>query len=252
VIGDLAPVNVFSGLEGQATSEPASLDEAARQFEGMMMKMMIKEMRKSIPDGMFSSSGTEMFEDLFDEQLADQIMSGGRGFGLSESITGNQTAPLSPSMTDFAMLALTNPVPGGDDEPGDPYNIINSERVSSAFGLRADPISGEERHHNGLDIAAPEGTPIQAIEDGVVTFAGERGSYGNLVVVSHPDGRESRYAHCSELWVEPGARVRAGEDIAAVGSTGRSTGPHLHIELLEEGVHIDPSQSPSLSNLGIF
>jgi murein DD-endopeptidase MepM/ murein hydrolase activator NlpD len=252
VIDDLAPVNVFSGLQDQSTSEPASLDDAARQFEGMMMKMMIKEMRKSIPDGLFSSSGTEMFEDLFDEQLADQIMASGRGFGLTESITGAEPTPTTPSMAEFAMLGLSTPhleaTHGSDEASG----LINSERVSSAFGLRSDPFSGEERHHNGLDIAAPEGTPIHAIEDGVVTFAGEQGSYGNLVIVRHGDGRESRYAHCSELWVETGARVRAGEDIAAVGSTGRSTGPHLHIELLENGVQVDPAQSRSLSNLGLF
>jgi murein DD-endopeptidase MepM/ murein hydrolase activator NlpD len=193
-----------------------------------------------------------MFEDLFDEQLADQIMAGGRGFGLSESITGTQSSPVSASVTDFAMLGMTVPGMTGAGLEADLSSVLNNQRLSSAFGLRADPITGEERHHNGLDIAAPEGTPIQSIEDGVVTFAGERGSYGNLVVVQHSDGRESRYAHCSEMWVEPGARVRAGEDIAAVGSTGRSTGPHLHIELLENGVHVNPTQSLSLANLGLL
>jgi len=252
VIDDLAPVNVFSGLQDHSTAEPESLEDAARQFEGMMMKMMIKEMRKSIPDGLFSSSGTEMFEDLFDEQLADQIMSSGRGFGLSDSITGSESTPNTPSMTEFAMLALAVPSLETANQVGTASDLINIERVSSAFGLRSDPFSGEERNHNGLDIAAPEGTPIQAIEDGVVTFAGEQGSYGNLVIVRHADGRESRYAHCSELWVESGARVRAGEEIAAVGSTGRSTGPHLPIELLENGTHVDPAQSLSLSNLGLF
>jgi len=252
VIDDLAPINVFSGLQDQSVAEPASLDDAARQFEGMMMKMMIKEMRKSIPDGLFSSSGTEMFEDLFDEQLAEQIMASGSGFGLSESITGSQPIPTSAEMTNFAMLGLSSSNLERSSAGDGSSSLINSERLSSAFGIRMDPITGEERHHNGLDIAAPEGTPIGAMDDGVVTFAGENGSFGNLVVIEHQDGRVSRYAHCSEVWVEPGARVRAGEDIAAVGSTGRSTGPHLHLELLENGEHLDPEHSPSIANLGLL
>lgn len=113
-------------------------------------------------------------------------------------------------------------------------------RVSSAFGTRTHPISGERHHHAGVDFAAPAGTPVLAAADGVVEFAGQRGGYGNLVVLRHPDGTETRYAHQRDLAVRAGDRVEAGAPLGTVGSTGRSTGPHLHFELRRDGVPVDP------------
>ncbi len=113
-------------------------------------------------------------------------------------------------------------------------------RITSPFGQRHDPIHGQQRQHNGLDIAAPEGSPIQSIHPGVVTFAGDMGTYGKVVVVDHGEGLETRYAHCSELLVEEGERVRPGNVIAKVGSTGRSTGPHLHFEARMGDEPLDP------------
>jgi murein DD-endopeptidase MepM/ murein hydrolase activator NlpD len=114
-------------------------------------------------------------------------------------------------------------------------------RISSGFGTRHDPIHGHVREHKGLDFAAPEGTDIRSVRDGVVSFSGERGGYGNLVIVDHGDGLETRYAHCAELLVEEGQKVGAGARIALVGSTGRSTGPHLHLEARKDGVALDPA-----------
>ncbi len=113
-------------------------------------------------------------------------------------------------------------------------------RLSSRFGIRRDPIHGHHRFHRGMDIAAPRGTPIGAAGEGTVVFAGHRKGYGNTVIVEHPDGRQTRYAHADRLYVKRGDTVNAGEVIAAVGSTGRSTGPHLHFEVVENGRRVNP------------
>ena len=110
--------------------------------------------------------------------------------------------------------------------------------ITSEFGYRY--IFGETNFHRGLDIAAPEGTAINAAADGTVTFAGERGTYGNLVVITHENGFVTSYAHCSKILVEVGDEVTQGTPVAAVGSTGRSTGPHCHFEVRYENEPIDP------------
>lgn len=111
-------------------------------------------------------------------------------------------------------------------------------RVSSDYGYRF--VFGETNFHQGVDIAAPMGTAISAGADGQVVFAGERGSYGNLVILQHDNGFLSYYGHCSKILVTAGQSVTQGQIIAAVGSTGRSTGPHCHFELRYDGSPIDP------------
>lgn len=114
-------------------------------------------------------------------------------------------------------------------------------RISSRFGDRVDPFTGAHRHHRGVDVAAPEGTPITSLGAGEVVFAGERGGYGLTVEVRSADGRLTRYAHARALGVSVGDRVSPGDVIAEVGSTGRSTGPHVHVEVLEGGIAVDPT-----------
>lgn len=113
-------------------------------------------------------------------------------------------------------------------------------RISSHFGVRRDPVHGRHRFHNGVDIAAAKGSPIGAMGAGTVVFAGWQGGYGNTVVIEHADGRQSRYAHADKLLVKQGETVEAGQTIATVGSTGRSTGAHLHFEVSEQGRRVDP------------
>jgi peptidoglycan hydrolase FlgJ len=116
-------------------------------------------------------------------------------------------------------------------------------RVSSGFGVRHDPMHGRVRRHAGVDIAAPHGTPIAAAAAGKVVFAGRRGGYGNLVEIEHADGQRTRYAHAARLLVKVGDEVKPGQPIATVGSTGRSTGPHLHFEVKKDGARVDPLQA---------
>jgi murein DD-endopeptidase MepM/ murein hydrolase activator NlpD len=119
---------------------------------------------------------------------------------------------------------------------------LNFRRVSSVFGMRYHPILGRWREHRGIDYAARSGTPVRTVGDGVVIFAGWRGSYGNLVEVAHVGGMVTRYAHLRGYagGARPGARVRVGQTIGFVGSTGLSTGPHLHFEMLVNGRYADP------------
>lgn len=132
-------------------------------------------------------------------------------------------------------------VAGGHDHPTtDGLVMPVAGRVGSGYGNRVHPITGEHRLHAGVDIAAPEGTPIVAAADGVVTFAGRRGGYGLLVEVEHADGSTTRYAHQSRIAVSVGDRVTAGARLGDVGSTGMSTGPHLHFELRVDGSPVDP------------
>ncbi len=114
--------------------------------------------------------------------------------------------------------------------------------VSSGFGRRVDPISGRMSMHTGLDFAAPRGTPIYAVGAGVVTFAGRNGAYGNMVEVTHGGGYKTRYAHAHTLNVAKGDLVQKGQEIATVGSTGRSTGPHLHLEVFRNGMAVNPAR----------
>ena len=114
--------------------------------------------------------------------------------------------------------------------------------VSSNFGMRTDPITGRRAWHNGIDIASREGAPVIAMAPGVVTFAGTKPGYGKVVDIDHGGGIKTRYAHQRELSVETGFFVRKGQQIGEVGSTGRSTGPHVHYEIHKNGRSIDPAQ----------
>ncbi len=114
--------------------------------------------------------------------------------------------------------------------------------VTSDYGDRADPFTGEPDNHKGLDIGAPIGTPIYAADSGTVIQASDkRNGYGKCVIIEHSSGFKTIYAHCSELLVTEGQFVSAGQEIAKVGSTGRSTGPHLHFGIYIDGKYVDPT-----------
>ena len=115
-----------------------------------------------------------------------------------------------------------------------------SGRVSSSFGRRKAPKKGASTYHKGMDFAVPTGTAIRATSGGVVTKAGWGSGYGYVVYIRHPDGKESRYGHCSKVLVKAGQSVKQGEKIALSGNTGISTGPHLHFEILVGGSQVNP------------
>lgn len=112
--------------------------------------------------------------------------------------------------------------------------------ISSYFGTRSDPFTGRPQHHNGIDLAGKEGAEVIAVAAGVVTWAGERYGYGNLVEINHGNGHVTRYGHSKDILVQVGEAVRKGQAVATIGSTGRSTGPHVHFEVMRNGRHVDP------------
>jgi len=112
--------------------------------------------------------------------------------------------------------------------------------VTSDFGQRLDPYTAERVMHPGLDIAAEHGKPVHAPSDGVVLFAGPEGGYGNVIVIDHGYGIKSRYGHLAQMLVKAGERVKRGQQVASIGNTGRSTGPHLHYEVRVNGVPQNP------------
>ena len=112
--------------------------------------------------------------------------------------------------------------------------------ISSGYGYRNDPFSGERAFHQGVDIASEKGAPIRAVAAGVVTVSGARAGYGLMVEVNHGKGYVTRYAHALVTMVKTGDRVEKGDVLAVVGSTGRSTGAHLHFEVLLDGKAVDP------------
>jgi len=118
---------------------------------------------------------------------------------------------------------------------------VKNAVLGSSFGPRIDPIAGLRARHDGLDFAAETGAPVVAAADGVVLIAAPHPEFGNMIDIDHGDGLISRYAHLSRIDVVPGSLVRRGDNIGAVGSTGRSTGPHLHFEVRMLGVAQNPA-----------
>ena len=128
---------------------------------------------------------------------------------------------------------------------------VRAGYISSTFGFRKDPFRGRGAFHKGLDFAGVRGSPVLAVAEGVVTFSGKQSGYGNLVEIRHPDGRSTRYGHCERLLVKEGAAVDRGQTIATLGSTGRSTGPHVHFEVLIGGKQVNPIKYVDQTNLVI-
>lgn len=113
--------------------------------------------------------------------------------------------------------------------------------VSSTFGMRHDPFNGSSRMHKGMDYAGPRGTDVYSVGGGVVSFVGSKGGYGNVIEIDHGNGLSSRYAHLDQALVEAGKVIQKADRIALLGNTGRSTGPHLHLEILQNGEAINPT-----------
>jgi len=113
--------------------------------------------------------------------------------------------------------------------------------ISSYYGYRVDPFNGKKTFHHGLDFAGKAGSDVLAVADGIVSWHGTRGGYGEMIEIDHGNGYQSRYAHNKKLVVKLGDRIKKGQAIALMGSTGRSTGPHVHFEILRDGKTVNPA-----------
>jgi murein DD-endopeptidase MepM/ murein hydrolase activator NlpD len=123
------------------------------------------------------------------------------------------------------------------------WPVDGAVRITSGFGPRRDPFDGSRQFHEGVDIATSYGAHVKAVESGIVIEAKRHGGYGNMVLIDHGNGRQTLYGHLRKYAVRQGDNVRRDQVIGEVGSTGRSTGPHLHFEVIENGRPVDPTRA---------
>ena len=241
---------------GILTADPR-LREASRAMESMLLKQIV------VSSGAFKGgegAGSAVRADVFAQTLADALAQGG-GIGLAalleRTLGGQGPAPgtvihrahraqpegLPASCSNLAVHLSPGSPPSGTI-PACPSRWPEAV-MSSPFGTRRDPFTGLPANHSGIDIAAPEGVPVEASAAGVVTAAGPRGGYGLAVEIDHGSGITTLYGHASAILVEPGTRVERGTPVALVGDTGRSTGPHVHFEVRSNGSPVDPRQALS-------
>jgi murein DD-endopeptidase MepM/ murein hydrolase activator NlpD len=255
------------------TASPAAerekLGELAAQFESMLMLEMIKQMRKSLLDdpGEGDGLGRETYSSTIDQELALHLAKAG-GMGLTPALVeswerqqgavapgsivtpaGGRAFPVEPlAVLPAAAAPVSAPrqfpagLPAEGDGTDSGISLEMAGRVSSGYGWRNDPLKGNAKFHRGIDLAARYGTEVPAAAGGTVVAAEAQGSYGLTVVVRHDDGFETRYAHLASLDVKAGQVVGQGQQVGRVGSTGRSTGPHLHFEVTQAGRRVDPEQ----------
>lgn len=252
--------------------ERETLADLAAQFESTLMLEMIKQMRKSLLDEQAEGEGlgNETYSSTIDSELATHLAQAG-GLGLTPVMVDawqRQQAAVRPGTVlerpgglpvgAPAAPAAVAPTPAVSKvsviRPGAAIDAaaatggasdISLEmpgRVTSTYGWRSDPFKGHAKFHGGIDLAARYGTEVPAAAGGTVVSAGEQGGYGLTVVVRHQNGFESRYAHLSSIEVRAGDAVAAGQQVGRVGSTGRSTGPHLHFEVTQAGRRVDPER----------
>lgn len=215
------------------------------------MTQMLREMRRSMLDDEDTKEngfGAEAMTDTADVELGAALSRTG-GIGLTQSllkvferqITGIQDAGGAGRAGSADEADVAGQIAAVSKSSASLLSdVTTSAPVSSKFGWRLDPLSGETKFHQGVDIAVAYGHDVKAAADGIVSFAGVQNGYGNTVVIDHGGGRQTRYAHLSQELVRAGDVVSEGQVLGKSGNSGRSTGPHLHFEMLLNGRPVDP------------
>ena len=232
-------------------ADPKDPKAIATRVQAMFMEIMIKAMEDSVgaEDGLFGSSSTsEIYRGMLREHLGAAIGDKVGGSLKEELEKGMRKASNKlllpeipsqlPDLNQLQSLDALSAVTAGASKAVHSSNwpvsaLPVSGTVTSEVGWRKDPFSGGMKFHKGTDIAAAAGTSIRAAAAGVVVESGVKGGYGNTVVIKTDDGRRMLYGHNSQNFVRVGDRVELGAPIAAVGATGRATGPHVHFEVME-------------------
>ncbi len=210
------------------------LRKACEEFESVFTYEMLKSMRKGIQkcDLFSGGQGEEIYESMLDQELSKN-MAGKGSNSLSEI--------LYQQLKGIAGITESNAETGTKDTSLPVWPVENA-RVSSSYGWRKDPFTGESKFHQGLDLAADRGTEVKAAMSGKVQITDNQDGYGKMVVLDHGQGFTTLYAHNDDVMVKAGDWVTKGTAIAKVGSTGRSTGPHLHFEVRRDGKKLDPEE----------
>ncbi|GAB6183175.1 M23 family metallopeptidase [Thermodesulfovibrio hydrogeniphilus] len=233
-----SPINKNQSQAEQISS--TQLKELSKKIETLFLNELLKIMLSNTSFAKDRTTSTYMTVVIPEiaQMMAEREIGIGRYLTESptfiRSISKNQKIELSPSnktVNDEKDSNISLPKKISLPVPG---------RLTSSFGMRLDPIDGKRRHHNGIDIAVAEGTPIKAVMSGKVIYSGYTKGYGNCVIVEHENGIQTVYAHNSKNLVKVGDRVDANTVIALSGSTGRTTGPHLHFEVRKDGKPVNP------------
>lgn len=229
--------------EGSPEARKAQLASISAEFESMLMGQMLSAMRQSAKwggddEGEKDGFGGQAFFELIDTELVQKLSRNG-GLGLGHELQKNLDRSFGQGGVNPTPSPLAAPVafvPGPASV--DPQAV--AKQVTSGFGWRSDPLEGHARFHKGIDLAAAYGDDVRSAAPGRVVFSGEQKGFGNTVVVEHCGGVRSRYAHLASADVQEGAVIAAGQSIGRAGSTGRSTGPHVHFEVTVDGQTVDP------------
>lgn len=236
-IPNVRPGNIESY---RGRTDPEALKAVAGEMEAMFAYELLKVMRETSGAASKGALGADTYMSLFDMELSRIFAE--RGIGLKEALSrglssaaGNEGLPETERKPreHSGQQALLSGV-------RDILPDLDNPRISSAYGPRNDPFSGVRKFHRGVDIPVPEGTDIHAVRSGTVAFSGVQSGYGNVVIVDHGDGFTTKYAHNQANLVKEGDRVDAGTVLAQAGSTGHSTGPHIHFEVLYKGKDVNP------------
>lgn len=198
--------------------------------------------------------GKSIYTELFDQELSRSVAQRG-ALGIADLLYNRlapdtaadpegatpkgESGPVSPKVAPAPQSQNDGAAVPSDAEVPD-FRLPVQAPISSDYGMRKDPFTGQRGFHRGIDLAVPAGTQVLAPWSGRVVSVGSEAGYGNYVVVEHPEGFQTRYAHLGSASVRTGDSVTAGEVLGAVGSSGRSTGPHLHFEVMRNGNRIDP------------
>jgi murein DD-endopeptidase MepM/ murein hydrolase activator NlpD len=255
-------IDTLSGLaqtymnNGTSRGGDDQLKKLAQQFESVFLTQLMSVMRENGGEGGFfeGTTGSDLYMSMMDQGLAQALSEKG-GLGLAEPLYEylKGKAGVRVPKTDPEAPIPPTLAPQTKTESNDIIAVLRSQlskyRVSSEVGWRRDPISGERRFHKGTDFAIPEGTPVPSATRGKVVFSGDQGEFGQTVVIENKQGQRIRYAHLSRLNVQEGQEVKQGQNIGAVGSTGRSTGAHLHVEVEKDGRLTNPIRYRYSKNL---
>ncbi|MEW6738989.1 MAG: peptidoglycan DD-metalloendopeptidase family protein [Nitrospirota bacterium] len=202
----------------------------AKQIETVFLNEFLRIMMEQTSFGKDRTVSTYM--PYITSEIAKSITE--RGIGVGDFFLRTPSAGIQDTKSQNPLPQNTLPFDGKLKLPA-------VGKVTSRYGLRHDPIDGRLRHHSGIDIAMPEGTPVPSAAPGRVVFSGFSSGYGNCVIIEHENGLTSLYAHNSLNLVKTGDVVDKNRVLALSGSSGRSTGPHLHFEVRKEGVPVDPT-----------
>jgi len=239
VVGTLVRFVVQDEFEQRDRFMRENLDAMARRLGEMQARMVQLE---ALGERVSGLAGVNPAELKIDAARGGALVQG-RPLSLEEvQATLDDLEQLTGARTDLLTVMESRLIDQRLKRMMVPTQNPVSGPIGSRFGWRVDPFNGHKALHTGLDFQANAGTPIVAAAGGVVVTAAPHPEYGNMVEVDHGNGLVTRYAHASRLLAKKGDVIKRGQQIALVGSTGRSTGPHLHFEVLVQGVHQDPSK----------